>query len=313
MHEIVEDPDTVAAWFERAAPELPAPSVILREADGPRGVARFGVRTRGAAYRMKVGLDAAAGDAVLRGARALVALTVAGWPVPRSLAVRADAGVTVAVESALGGSDAAVLWPALGPDGRLALLRAAAAALTRLHALPAGVVPGGTVGGWRERVRRCAARQHARLADRGDLPDPLLARVRAAVEAGVEGLPADLPLVPCHGAPSLREVAVVRRAFAGWRDLETLRLGDRWLDVAHLAFMTDGPESRRPTLVPVLAAYREAGPLPPDLGDRLTLYLRLVTLAAVADASFPLPAEGIALALEAALGWGCRDAIEAVA
>ena len=140
-----------------------------------------------------------------------------------------------------------------------------ATALCRLHAMPVGVVPGGTVGGWRERLVRCAARYHGRLVDRGDLPDGLLAQARAAIDAQVAALPSDVEVVPCHGAPSLREVAVAQRVFVGWRDLETLRVGDPWLDVAYFAFMTDGPESRTPTLVPILTAYREAAPLPRDL------------------------------------------------
>ncbi len=315
MHDLVEDPETVAALFEAAVPELPPPAAILREPDGPRGVARFTVRTRGAGYRMKIGVDDAGADAVLRGARSLVALTLAGWCAPRSLAARPprDGGPAVAVETVVGTTDGARAWAALGRDGRAALLHAAATALTRLHALPAGVVPGGTVGGWRERVLRCAARHHGRLADRGDLPDALLARARAAVDALVADLPNDIALVPCHGAPSLREIAVAQRAFAGWRDLEALRLGDPWLDVAYLAFMTDGPESRTPTLVPLLSAYRAVTPWPADLAGRLRLYLLLVTLSSLTDPSLVLPAEGCALALDAALDWGAGDALASVA
>lgn len=315
MHDLVDDPETVAALFEAAAPDLPAPAAILREPDGPRGVARFTVRTRGAAYRMKVGVDDAGTEAVLRGARSLAALSLAGWSVPRSLAVRPGReGVpAVAVETRLGTTDGAIAWPVLGREGRAALLHAAATALCRLHALPAGVVPGGTVGGWRERLVRCAAKHHGRLADRGDLPDGLLARARAAVDANLSGMPTDVALRPCHGAPSLREVAVEKRAFVGWRDLETLRLGDPWLDVAYFAFMTDGPESRTPTLVPILSAYRAAGALPTDLASRLRLYLLLVTLSSLSDPAMSLPAEGCALALEAALAWGAGDALTAVA
>jgi aminoglycoside phosphotransferase (APT) family kinase protein len=260
-------------------------------------------------------VDDRGATAVLRGARALAALTLAGWSTPRSVALRPprDGGPAVAVETSLGTTDGARVWAALGREGRANLLHAAATALCRLHALPAGVVPGGTVGGWRERVLRCAAEHHGRLADRGDLPDPLLARARAAVDALVADLPSDLALVPCHGAPSLREVSVARRAFAGWRDLETLRLGDPWLDVAYLAFMTDGPESRTPTLVPLLSAYRATGPWPSDLAGRLHLYLLLVTLSSLTDPALMLPPEGCALALDAALAWGAGDALASVA
>ncbi len=315
MHDLVDDPETVAALFEAAVPELPAPAAVLREPDGPRGVARFTVQTRGAGYRMKVGVDDAGADAVVRGARALAALTLAGWAVPRSLAVRPgrDGVPAVAVEARLGTTDGAQMWPALGRDGRAALLHAAATALCRLHAMPVGVVPGGTVGGWRERLVRCAARYHGRLVDRGDLPDGLLAQARAAIDAQVAALPSDVEVVPCHGAPSLREVAVAQRVFVGWRDLETLRVGDPWLDVAYFAFMTDGPESRTPTLVPILTAYREAAPLPRDLAGRLRLYLLLVTLSSLTDPGLALPPEGCALALEAALSWGASEALSTVA
>lgn len=314
LEDLVGDPETAAALFEATAPDL-APAVSLfREPDGPYGVARFTVRTRGATHRMKVGATPQAAQAVLRAARSLTSLSVVGWAAPRclSLAPSVNGRPAVAVETRLGTTDGATAWPLLGPPGRTALLREASAALCRLHGLPGTLVPGGTVGAWRERLRRCAARHLGRLADRGDLPPNVLGAVRAALDAGIAALPGEVAVVPCHGAPSLREVAVEKRAFVGWRDLEALRLGDPWLDVAYFAFMTDGPESHVPTLVPVLSSYRQAMPFPPDLAARLGMYLLFVTLCAVSDPAFPFSAEGTALAMEAALAWGADDAVAAV-
>src|SRR5204862_7659551 len=105
------------------------------------------------------------------------------------------------------------------------------------------VVPSRTVGAWRERVRRCADRNLARLAERGGVESRLLAEVRARIRRGLESLPPDVVLSPCHGSPGLREIAVERRAFAGWRDFESVRMSDPWLDLAHLVFAVEGPES----------------------------------------------------------------------
>jgi hypothetical protein len=320
MHDLIDDPETVAALFESAVPELSPPVAILREPDGARGVARFTVRTRGAAYRMKVGVDAAASDAVRRGALALSTLAAHGLSVARSLAVHGAPEVgrgviaverpTVAVETRLGTTDAGIAWPVLGDVGRRGLLVAAVDGLRSLHSLPADVVPDGSVGAWRERVRRCADRNLARLAARDGLSSTLLAEVRARIRRGLEALPAEVALAPCHGSPGLREIAVERRAFAGWRDFETLRLADPWLDLAHLTFAVEGPEST-PQACSIIAAYRAggAGPdVPADVADRLAFYVSLLAVAGVAglDADEDLAAS---LALETVLAWDCREAL----
>src|SRR5205814_751891 len=121
------------------------------------------VRTRGAAYRMKVGTDDDAADAVDRGAIALASLAAHGLVCPRSLAIRLGLHdrvrrPTVAVESRLGTTDASVAWPVLGDVGRRAMLVAAVEGLRRIHALPEEVLPDGSIGSWRERVHRCADR-----------------------------------------------------------------------------------------------------------------------------------------------------------
>jgi aminoglycoside phosphotransferase (APT) family kinase protein len=304
MDDLVDDPETVAALFETAAVDLPPPVAILREPDGPRGVARFVVRTRGAAYRMKVGVDPSGADAVARGARALVALERAGVTVARGLALAERPGrPTVAVETRLGTTDAGVAWPVLGREGRDRVLGDAVAGLLRLHALSLDVVPGGSAGGWRERVHRCADRQLARLDDRGDIDASLLAAARRTLRRGLDAMPCDLRPVPCHGAPGLREIAVERRAFAGWRDFEAMRAGDPWLDLAHLAFMADGPESATPTLPTVVAAASLAGTVPPDLSTRLSLYLLLTVATSLTASPLPVAAECATTALETALGW----------
>ncbi|MCC7138991.1 MAG: phosphotransferase [Planctomycetes bacterium] len=300
MHDLAEDPETVAALFEAAAPELPPPVAILREPDGPRGVARYAVRTRGGAFRLKLGLDGASAAAVAHGVSALPALAGAGLVVPASLAWRPGAeGVpAVAVERRLGATDAAVAWPVLGPAGRDAVLGAAVGALAALHALPASVVPGGSAGGWRERVRRCADRHLGRLTDRDDVPAATLAAVRDVVGQATEALAADLPLAPCHGAPGLRELTVERRAFSGWRDFEALRLGDPVLDLAHLSFAIEGPEATRSGAA-LVAAWGRAGGDERAARARIPLYRLLLTAAAVA--AIPPGEAPVSLALLAAL------------
>src|SRR5262249_9481838 len=150
---------------------------------------------------------------------------------------------TIAVESRLGTTDASVAWPVLGDVGRRAMLVASVDGLRRIHALPADVLPDGTACSWRERGLRRADRYVARLVARDRLAPALLGDVRRRVRRGIDALPPDVALTPCHGCPGLREMAVERRQFAGWRDFEAMRLADPWIDVAHLVFAVEGPES----------------------------------------------------------------------
>jgi hypothetical protein len=191
--------------------------------------------------------------------------------------------------------------------------------LLAVHALPDDVVPFPTVGAWRERVRRCADRNLVRLAERGGVESALLGEVRSRIRRGLDALPADVPLAPCHGSPGLREIAVEKRSFAGWRDFESVRMSDPWLDVAHLVFAVEGPEST-PQAQAVVAAYRAARAaraaagetaateVPRDAADRLAFYVALIAVAGVAGLD-PDEEFAVALALETALAWDCRQAL----
>src|SRR5206468_3971232 len=98
---------------------------------------------------------------------------------------------------------------------------------------------------------------------------------------GVDALPPDVALTPCHGCPGLREMAVERRAFVGWRDFEALRMADPWVDLAHLVFAVEGPEFTDQAKA-IVAAYRSGADAPPDAAERLAFYVALLAVAGVA-------------------------------
>ncbi len=152
------DADAAAALYELAAPDLPPPTSVRREATPDPEIAVWAVHAKGFFARMKVATSAVAVARLRRGAALLSTLSARGLRVPEALLVRAKPGgssATVALERRLGTTSAAVGWPILGAPGRIAFAEALAKAFVELHG---AAIPGtsGAAGGDARRRRSMA-------------------------------------------------------------------------------------------------------------------------------------------------------------
>jgi aminoglycoside phosphotransferase (APT) family kinase protein len=319
------DPAVAAALFEKAAPHLDPPTAMVLEAGppqtevgwspglgwGPTGagpsVRLWRVRTPKGAYRLKLADEPAARAALLRGARAARVLRSRGLPVPEVVAATPSLGrvdVTAVVEERLGTTDAASSWRALGPRGRAGVEQALGSVLRHLRALPPSELD-------REGVLPDVPRSDPMGAEAADalldaaparerLDEGLRATVRERLRAGLDVPVASRGPSLAHGALSPASVALDRRSFAGVLDLEGVRWGDPWDDVAAWASAAGGPFGvpSKDLLLGVLAGE----PPTEGLGVRLDALVGLRRLRAVLDVPDEAP-PSCREALVEALSW----------
>ena len=297
-----DDADAAAALYELAAPDLPPPTSVRREATHDPEIAAWAVHAKGGVVRMKVaGVDAAVAR-LRRGALLLPALAARGIRVSEPLRVVEKPGgsaVTVALERRLGTTNAAVGWPILGAPGRLAFAEALAKALLELHRIESMTGPASDSGAsaplpWRSLVEERVRRRVAFLREADVLSRESAVRIEERMLAASAKLPESLAPSLCHGGLALPAAALERRVFAGLQDFESACLADRWLDVAAaltaLGDLDSGPGRR------LLDVYTAVEAPPADLTSRLDLYGGLVLLRAlsVVAAAFPVEARSAA-------------------
>jgi aminoglycoside phosphotransferase (APT) family kinase protein len=315
------DADAAAALYELAAPDLPPPTSVRREAMADPEIGVWAVHAKGFYARMKVATSAAGVARLRRGAELLSTLSARGLRVPEGLLVRAKPGgssATVALERRLGTTSAAVGWPILGAPGRVAFAEALAKAFVELHrggAVPsgaatsgpvppgvplAGPAPGGEVP-WRAVVEERVRARIGHLRDADVLSDDSGARTQARLLEAASRLPTNLVPTICHGAFALPAAALERRAFAGLCDFEGSCTGDPWIDVgAAVASLGDfgGAPARR-----FLDVYGAAVPPPADLSSRLELYGGLLLLKSLCMVATSFPSEARTAAERLTAAW----------
>ncbi len=297
------DADAAAALYELAAPDLPPPTSVRREATNDAEIAAWAVHAKGRVVRMKIAGVESAVQRLRRGARLLLPLAARGIRVAEPLRVVEKPGgatVTVSLERRLGTTNAAIGWPILGAPGRLAFAEALAQALLALHVTAAAgpssdaavlVAPNAAPATlpWRSLVDERVRRRIAFLRDADVLIPESAERIERRMAAATAKLPESIEPSLCHGSFALCGAALERRAFAGLLDFESACLGDRWLDVAAalpaLGDAESGPGRR------FLEAYSAAEPPPPDLASRFDLYGGLVLLRALSVVAAAFPSE----------------------
>lgn len=307
------DADAAAALFELAAPDLPPPTSVRREATADPEIAVWAVHAKGLAVRMKVATSEAAVARLRRGAGLLATLSARGLRVPEPLGVREKPGgatATAALERRLGTTSAAIGWPILGAPGRVAFAEALAKAFAALHAPtaasgPAGLAPPETVA-WRAVVEERVRRRIGLLREADVLSADSASRTEARLLAAASRLPERLAPALCHGTFALPAAALERRAFAGLSDFEHACAGDPWLDVSAAVSALGGPAG-----APVrrfLEVYGAGTPLPADLSSRLDLYAGLVLLKSLCVVATAFPSEARTAAERLTDAWATCDA-----
>ena len=310
------DADAAAALYELAAPDLPPPTSVRREATADPEIAIWAVHAKGSFVRMKVATSEPAVARLRRGATLLPTLAARGLRVPEAILVRAKPGgssVTVALERRLGTTNAAVGWPILGAPGRIAFAEALAKGFSALHApgassasAPTGsATPPGEIP-WRAVVEDRVRKRVGLLRDADVLSPEFGSRTEAKLLEEASRLPVHLVPVLCHGTFALPAAALERRAFAGLSDFEGACTADPWLDVAAaVASLGDpaGAPSRR-----FLEVYGATMPLPADLSSRLDLYSGLVLLKSLCVVATAFPSEARTAAERLTGSWSLSGA-----
>ena len=323
-----DDADAAAALYELAAPDLPPPTSVRREASHDPEIAVWAVHAKGGVVRMKVAGPEAVAARLRRGALLLPSLAARGLRVPEPLRVvdrPGGAGVTVALERRLGTANAAVGWPILGAPGRLAFAEALAGGLLELHAdsatgptsgarssgalasdaLASGARSSGAAASaplaWRALVSERVRRRIAFLREADVLSRESAGRIEERMLSASAMLPEQLEPSLCHGAFALSTAVLERRVFAGFQDFESACMADRWLDVAGALAALGDPESgpsRR-----FVEVYTAVAAPPADLASRLDLYGGLVLLRALSVVAAAFPSEARSAAERLTENW----------